>query len=112
LKDHDRAKRSTDILLFYSQPGSYTITALLLIIPVYDTATITGWANDRKILEFKMGLRDKAVGLFEGLIEDGINVDEWNTVKAEFVENYETKYSAKTTCANFTDLTQKTGVHQ
>jgi hypothetical protein len=44
---------------------------------------------------------------FEGLTEDGINTDNWDTVKAEFLETYEPKYSAKTTCANFTDLSQK-----
>ncbi len=31
----------------------------------------------------------------------------WDTVKTEFLETYEPKYSAKTTCANFTDLNQK-----
>jgi hypothetical protein len=54
-----------------------------------------------------MCLRDKAVGWFEGLTEDGIDTDNWDTVRAEFLENYEPKYSAKTTCANFTDLTQR-----
>jgi hypothetical protein len=54
-----------------------------------------------------MCLRDKAVGWFEGLIEEGINVDNWDIVTAEFLETYELKYSAKTTCANFTDLNQK-----
>jgi hypothetical protein len=54
-----------------------------------------------------MCLRDKAVGWFEGLTEDGVATNNWDTVKAEFLETYEPKYSAKTTCANFTDLTQK-----
>jgi hypothetical protein len=54
-----------------------------------------------------MCLRDKAVGWFEGLIKEGIDVDDWDTVIAEFLETYEPKYSAKTTCANFTDLNQK-----
>jgi Retrotransposon gag protein len=54
-----------------------------------------------------MCLRDKAVGWFEGLMEDGIATDNWDTVKAEFLETYKPKYSAKTTCANFTDLNQK-----
>jgi len=47
------------------------------------------------------------VGWFEDLIEERINVDDWDIVKAEFLETYEPKYSAKTTCANFTDLNQK-----
>jgi len=107
LNDHDRAKRSTDIPLFYGQPGRDTIAARLLIVRINDAGAIAGWDNARKLLEFKMCLRDKAVGWFEDLIEERINVDDWDTVKAEFLETYEPKYSAKTTCANFTDLNQK-----
>jgi hypothetical protein len=54
-----------------------------------------------------MCLRDKAVGWFEGLTEDGVTTDNWDTIKAKFLETYEPKYSAKTTSANFTALTQK-----
>jgi hypothetical protein len=107
LNDHDRAKRSTDIPLYFGQPGKDTIAAHLLIVRVTDAGEFAGWDNARKLLEFKMCLRDKAVGWFEGLTEDGVNTDDWDTVKAEFLETYEPKYSAKTTCANFTDLTQK-----
>jgi hypothetical protein len=107
LNDHDRAKRSTDIPLFYGQPGRDTIAARLLIVRINDAGAIAGWDNARKLLEFKMCLRDKAVGWFEGLIEERINVDDWDIVKAEFLETYKPKYSAKMTCANFTDLNQK-----
>ena len=107
LQDHDRAKRSTDIPLYYGQIGKDTIAARLLIVRINDAGAIANWNNDRKLLEFKMCLRDKAVGWFEGLTEDGVATDNWDTVKAEFLETYEPKYSAKTTCANFTDLTQK-----
>ncbi len=69
LNDHDHAKRSTDILLFYGQPGQDTIAARLLIVRINDAGAIAGWDNARKLLEFKMCLRDKAVGWFEGLIE-------------------------------------------
>jgi hypothetical protein len=107
LNDHDRAKRSTDIPLYYGQPGKDTIATRLLIVRVTDAGAIAGWDNACKLLEFKMCLRDKAFGWFEGLTEDGVDTDNWDTVKAEFLETYEPKYSAKTTCANFTDLTQK-----
>jgi Retrotransposon gag protein len=107
LNDHDRAKRSTDIPLYYGQPGRDTIAARLLIVRINDAGAITGWDNARKLLEFKMCLRDKAVGWFEGLIEERINVDDWDIIKAEFLETYEPKYSAKTTCTNFTVLNQK-----
>jgi hypothetical protein len=107
LADHDRTKRSTDIPLFYRQPDKDTIAAQLLIIRITDAAAIATWNDACKLLEFKMCLRDKAVGWFEGLTEDGVDTNDWDTVKAEFLETYEPKYSAKTTCANFTDLTQK-----
>jgi hypothetical protein len=107
LNDHNRAKRLTDIPLYYGQPGRDTIAARLLIVRINDAGAIAGWDNARKLLEFKICLRDKAVGWFEGLIEERINVDDWDIVKAEFFETYEPKYSAKTTCAKFTDLNQK-----
>jgi Retrotransposon gag protein len=107
LQDHDHAKRSMDIPLFYGQIGKDTIAARLLIVRINDAGAIANWNNDRKLLEFKMCLRDKAVGWFEGLMEDGIATNNWDTVKAEFLETYEPKYSAKTTCANFTNLNQK-----
>ena len=75
LNDHDRAKRSTDIPLYYGQPGRDTIAARLLIVRINDAGAIAGWDNACKLLEFKMCLRDKAVGWFEGLIEERINVD-------------------------------------
>ncbi|MFN9938418.1 MAG: hypothetical protein ACK56I_02980, partial [bacterium] len=89
LNDHDRAKRSTDIPLFYGQPGRDTIAARLLIVRINDAGAIANWNNDRKLLEFKMCLRDKAIGWFEDLIENRINVDDWDIVKAEFLETYE-----------------------
>ena len=54
-----------------------------------------------------MGLRDRAITWFEGIIKEGVNIHNWDTIKAEFLETYEPKYSAKTTCANFTDLNKK-----
>jgi hypothetical protein len=85
----DRTKRSKDIPLFYGQADKDTISARLLIVRVNDTATIGNWAADRKILEFKMCLRDRAVAWFEGLIEEGLDVNDWDVIKAEFLETYE-----------------------
>jgi hypothetical protein len=107
LNDHDRAKRLTDIPLFYGQPARDTIAACLLIIHVNNAGEIASWNDNRKLLEFKMCLRDKAVGWFEGLTEDGVDTNDWATIKTEFLETYEPKYSAKTTCTNFTNLNQK-----
>jgi hypothetical protein len=71
------------------------------------TATIGNWAADRKILEFKMCLRDRAVAWFEGLIEERLDVNDWDVIKAEFLELTSPSTPPKTTCANFTDLNQK-----
>ncbi len=111
LINHDRAKRSTDIPLFYGQPARDTIAARLLIIRVNDAGEIASWNDNHKLLEFKMCLRDKAVGWFEGLTEDRVDTNDWATIKTEFLETYEPKYSAKTTCVNFTDLNKKSGDH-
>ncbi len=92
LNDHDRTKRLMDIPLFYGQPGRDTIAARLLIVHVTYAGAIAGWNNDRKLLEFNMCLREKAVGWFEGLTEDGVNTDNSDTIKAEFLETYEPKY--------------------
>ncbi len=85
----DCSKRLKDIPLFYGQPGKDTISAHLLIVRVNDTATIVNWAADCKILEFKMCLKDRAVAWFEGLIEEGLDVNNWEVIKAEFLETYD-----------------------
>ncbi len=107
LNDHDCAKRSTDIPLFYGQLARDTIAARLLIVRVNDAGEIAGWDNNQKLLEFKMCLQDKAVGWFEGLTEDGVDTANWDTVKTKFLETYEPKYLARTTCTNFINLNQK-----
>ncbi len=81
----------------------------MLIVRINDAGAIAGWDNARKLLEFKMCLRDKAVGWFEGLIEERFNVDDWDIVKAEFLETYEPKYSAKTTLRQFYGFKPKIG---
>jgi hypothetical protein len=103
LNDHDCAKRSTDIPLFYGQPSRDTIAARLLIVRVNDAGAIAGWNDACKLLVLKMCLRDKAVSWFEGLHEDGIDTNDWQVIKAEFLKTYEPKYSAKMTCTNFTE---------
>ncbi len=84
LNNHDRTKRSTDIPLYYGQSTKDTIAAHLLIVCVNDAGEIAGWENACKLLEFKMCLRDKAICWFEGLTEDRVDTNNWDTVKNEF----------------------------
>ncbi len=56
----------------------------MLIVCVNDTATIGNWAVDRKILEFKMCLRDRPVAWFERFIKEGLDINDWDVIKAKF----------------------------
>ncbi len=56
-----------------------------------------------------MILREKALVWYESLANDDLDLKDWDVVKKEFLKMYEPKYSAHTTCANFSDLTQKPG---
>jgi hypothetical protein len=85
LNDHDHAKRSTDIPLFYGQQGLDTIAAHLLIVRIGDAGAITGWDDNRKLLEFKMCPRDKDISWFKGLEEDGIDTS-GKTSKPNFLK--------------------------
>jgi hypothetical protein len=65
LNNHDCAKRSIDIPVFYGHKSKDTIAARLLIARINNAAIIAGWDITHKILEFKMCLRDRAIGWWE-----------------------------------------------
>jgi hypothetical protein len=56
-----------------------------------------------------MVLRDAAIVWWESLQEDNYDLNDWDIVKREFLKMYMPKYSARSSCANFTDLVQKSG---
>ncbi len=56
-----------------------------------------------------MILRDKAIAWYESLQDDDPDLKDGDVVKKEFLKMDKQKYSAHTTWANFTDLTQKSG---
>ena len=76
----------------------------------FDKASRIGkWTTDeRKIDEFTSLLRDDANDWYAGLKDfPGIDLTKWNDIKTAFLRDYETKFMAKTICANFRDLHQK-----
>ena len=85
------------------------ITALHLFQRIKRSADIATWANNRKITEFYMILRDKAVVSWESLEDDNLNQEDWDISKRQFLKTYKPKYSAHKICANFADLIQKPG---
>jgi hypothetical protein len=109
LNDHDCIKRSTDMPLFFGRKEKDTITARHLIDRIDRARTIATWNAERTCNELYMILRDKALVWYESLANDDLDLKDWDVVKKEFLKTYESKYSARTTCANFADLTQKPG---
>jgi hypothetical protein len=106
LNDHDRMRRSTDIPLFYARRDKDTVLPRILIDRIEDAAAIATWDEARKIRELKLCLRERAIIWWKSLRDTNIDTAVWDDVKAEFLTTYEPKYTAKTVCANFTDLKQ------
>ena len=106
-----RIKRATDLPPFHGIPAKDTISARQLIDRMTHAARIAGWNDDAaKCDNFYLLLRDRALVWWEQLRYEGIDVDgDWNAVKTDFLRTYEPKYTAKTTCANFSELTQRQG---
>ena len=106
LNDHDRMRRSTDIPLFYARRDKDTVLPRILIDRIEDAAAIATWDEARKIRELKLCLRERAIIWWKSLRDTSIDLAVWDDVKKEFLTAYEPKYTAKTVCANFTDLKQ------
>jgi hypothetical protein len=106
LNDHDRVKRSMDIPLFYTRQEKDTVLPRILIERIKDATFIAAWDEARKIRELKMCFRCPTIIWYKSFKDDDINLAIWETVKKEFSETFEPKYSAKMICANFSDLKQ------
>jgi hypothetical protein len=109
LPNHESLKRSTDMPLFFSRREKDSISAHHLVERIERAAEIATWNAARKCTELYMILRDKAIVWYESLADDDLDLKDWDVDKKEFLKMYEPKYSARTTCANFSDLTQKPG---
>ena len=101
LTDHERLKRSTDMPLYFGRKEKDTITTRHLIERIERGAEIATWDAARKCNELYMLLRDKALVWYESMVDDELDLKDWDVVKREFLKTYEPKYSARTTCANF-----------
>ena len=110
LNNHDRVRRSTEIPLYYGRKEKDSISARNLIERITTAAAIAGWNDDaRKLQEFYMILRDRALVWWQSLDDTDVNKQNWNEVKDEFLATYEPKFTAKTTCTNFQELVQRSG---
>jgi hypothetical protein len=109
LNDHDRLKRSTEIPLFFGQKSRDSISARLLIDRINTAAQIANWDDARKLRELYMILRGNGLLWWKSLLDAGIDRDNWEAVKNAFLQSYEPKYTAKTTCSNLHELVQRQG---
>lgn len=107
----NRVKRATDLPPFFGDPAKDTVSARQLIDRMTYAARIAGWAQPaQKCENFYMLLREQALIWWEQLRYEEVDVDnDWDAVKADFLRTYEPRYTAKTTCANFAELTQRQG---
>jgi hypothetical protein len=95
--------------LFFGCKEKDTITACHLIERIDKAQTIATWNAEGTCNELYMILREKALVCYESLANDDLDRKNWDVVNKEFLKMYEPKYSARTTCANFSDLIQKPG---
>lgn len=110
LLHHDRVRRSTDLPTFHGIIGKDSISARDLIKRFENAAEIAAWATPKKkCQEFYMILRDNALVWWSTMKDYGIDVEDWDAVKAHFIKKFEPKSTAKTSCANLMELTQKPG---
>ena len=109
LQGHDHLRRSTEMPLFFGQKDKDTLTARLFIVRIETATCVANWDNTCKLSEIYLVLRNRAVIWWNSLKDTGIARDNWNATKNEFLASYEPRYTAKITCANFTELTQCQG---
>lgn len=107
---HDLVRRSTDLPTYWGNPAKDMISARHLIKRFENAADIAKWDTPaKKCTEFYMILRDDAITWWETLEDFGIDDKDWDTVKAQFLKKFEPKSTAKTSCANLAELSQRQG---
>ena len=114
LTQHDRVRRSTDIPVFYGDERRDTVTPHQLIKRIEGAAVIAHWDTNgdealgpRKCDELYMCLRSSALSWFNSLKDLGVSERRWPDLKAEFLDAYAPRFSARTLCTSFQDLKQK-----
>lgn len=117
---HERVRKSTDLPLFYGRKDKDTIKPQDFLLRFEAASQIAGWVpvpaagqppnEAQKCQQFFLLMRDSALDWWQSL-EDVPNLDmtSWQQVKPQFVKHYLPKYTARTACTTFSDLTQTSG---
>jgi hypothetical protein len=75
LNAHDRVCKSTDLPLFFGRKDKDTVPPNLLLDCINRATTVAQWnTNERKITEFYLTLRDRAI-LWWDTLDDNPNIN-------------------------------------
>ena len=117
---HDRVRKSTDLPLFYGQKDKDTIKPQDFLHRFEAASQIAGWVpapavgqppnEAQKCQQFYLLMRGSALDWWQSL-EDVPDLDltSWQQIRPQFVKHYLPKYTARTACTTFSDLTQNSG---
>jgi Retrotransposon gag protein/Zinc knuckle len=117
---HDRVRKSTDLPLFYGSKDKDTVDPQDFLDRFETASEIAQWvpapaagqpANEaQKCQQFYLLLRGKALHWWRSL-DDVPNLDKasWQQLKPHFISHYIPRYTARTACMSFADLTQHHG---
>ena len=120
LLQHERIRKSTELPLFYGQKDKDTIDAQDFLARFESASTIAGWVPavvapalpnyTNKCEQFYLLLRGKAVDWWKSLLDiPDFNHQNWPAIRVEFIASYCPRYTARTACLSFTDLSQQNG---
>ena len=120
LQAHERIRRSTDLPNFYGQKDKDTIDAQDFLARFESASIIANWVPAvvapaepnyaNKCEQFYLLLRGKAVDWWKSLLDiPDFNQRNWPAIRAEFIASYCPRYTARTACLSFTDLSQQNG---
>ena len=120
LLQHERVRKSTELPLFYGQKDVDTIEAQDLLARFESASIIANWVAvpaagadpnyANKCEQFYLLLRKKALDWWKSLQDiPDFNSQDWPSIRREFIASYCPRYTARTACLSFTDLSQHNG---
>jgi Retrotransposon gag protein len=120
LANHERVRKSTDLPLFNGDKTKDTIDPHDFLTRFETASRIANWVpvpaagqppnTARKCQEFCILLRHNAAEWLKSLeLLEGFNMDSWDDLKRGFIITWAPKYTARTACLSFTDLSQQAG---
>ena len=120
LQAHERIRRSTDLPNFYGQKDKDTIDAQDFLARFESASIIANWVPAvvapavpnyaNKCEQFYLLLRGKAVDWWKSLLDiPDFDQRDWPSIRAEYIASYCPRYTARTACLSFTDLSQQNG---